>query len=738
MAFPMALLVPVMAAGVISLGSTQAADDFWNSTGPASWTIDSNWLDTSAPTSTDQAIIKNGGEATVTSGDAITVQNLRFINGTLTMSGGSIANTSDTVRIGDYVFDATAGTATLNMSGSSSITGNTRVYIADGNNAGSTVSTANVNLSGSASITGNDQYLVIGRQGGTAVVNLYDDAIIEKKGTNNSLIIGDGNLGIGTVTLHDNSSLKSSTEYWIGNGSGAIANLNISGNSTVTKTGTGGYITAGRSGSTGTITVSGSGKLISENSIRIAEGSTANGTIIANDNAIIQASNAVQVGYQGTGKLEVSSSAQVTVGGELSVGISSGKGSLLMSGGTLNANGTGTYVVGGGASAQATVTLSGTSVLNGANMKWKTGDFGGTGNAGSTEITLNDSASLTLREFTIGHIGGASASENVTLNGSSSLTVNDFITIGRDDSTTNGSMIVHLNLNGGTLSTKSIRAGGGTSSATNNNIIANGGIIRALADEADFFQPTANNSTRTYVKIENGGLGFHTNGHNVAIQTELHAGDTSGGGLTKLGSGTLTLTVGGDYTGATTVNEGTLALGAGASIASSQTIQLAPGSTLDVSAQSAWSLAIGQTMVGNGSVIGSTIIASGAVIAPGNSIGATSFTDNLTLLGTANMEVENGANDTITVAGALTYGGILNLINIGGPITGYGWAPTTFDLFDFSSQSGTFDSIVLPTLDEGYSWTEFNYSTGSISVIPEPTAALLGSLGLLALLRRRR
>lgn len=46
----------------------------------------------------------------------------------------------------------------------------------------------------------------------------------------------------------------------------------------------------------------------------------------------------------------------------------------------------------------------------------------------------------------------------------------------------------------------------------------------------------------------------------------------------------------------------------------------------------------------------------------------------------------------------------------------------------------------LPALTGGLTWDQSNlYSTGTIAVIPEPNAAaLLGGLGMLALLRRRR
>jgi autotransporter-associated beta strand protein len=56
--------------------------------------------------------------------------------------------------------------------------------------------------------------------------------------------------------------------------------------------------------------------------------------------------------------------------------------------------------------------------------------------------------------------------------------------------------------------------------------------------------------------------------------------------LVKTGTGTLTLSGSNAYSGATTINAGTLALGAGGSIAASNGVTVAAGATFDVSASS--------------------------------------------------------------------------------------------------------------------------------------------------------
>jgi hypothetical protein len=86
----------------------------------------------------------------------------------------------------------------------------------------------------------------------------------------------------------------------------------------------------------------------------------------------------------------------------------------------------------------------------------------------------------------------------------------------------------------------------------------------------------------------------------------------------------------------------------------------------------------------------------------------------------------------------------------------FGVGNYSFNLFDFESETGTFATITLADqysgsfldgdlngvwdLTSGDSTWQFTESTGvlGLTVVPEPHAALLGGLGMLALLRRRR
>jgi autotransporter-associated beta strand protein len=85
-------------------------------------------------------------------------------------------------------------------------------------------------------------------------------------------------------------------------------------------------------------------------------------------------------------------------------------------------------------------------------------------------------------------------------------------------------------------------------------------------------------------------------------------GETGGSyGITKSGSSTLTLSAANSYTGATTVNEGTLILGASASINNSSQLSIAAGATFDVSALADYTLSSNTTLISAGAATAATI-----------------------------------------------------------------------------------------------------------------------------------
>ncbi|TAE73055.1 MAG: hypothetical protein EAZ84_13530 [Verrucomicrobia bacterium] len=233
--------------------------------------------------------------------------------------------------------------------------------------------------------------------------------------------------------------------------------------------------------------------------------------------------------------------------------------------------------------------------------------------------------------------------------------------------------------------------------------------------------------------------------------------------LTKSGAATLSLTATNTYTGDTTVEAGTLALGASGSISASTTIDVKGSATLDVSALSGWALASGQTLKGTGTVdAGGTAkvvtISSGATLAPGASPGTLLINGDLSLASgsTYVAELQNSGSitaDLVNLSGDLSIlsGAFLDLQAFGTDASLVNG--TKYSLFSYAGTwSGTFDGYAddsdlifgLNTFRINYNDTTAGVNGGlnsnfvTLTVVPEPRAALLGGIGMLLLLRRRR
>ncbi|MBO9663926.1 autotransporter-associated beta strand repeat-containing protein [Dokdonella sp.] len=254
------------------------------------------------------------------------------------------------------------------------------------------------------------------------------------------------------------------------------------------------------------------------------------------------------------------------------------------------------------------------------------------------------------------------------------------------------SAAAYLYLNGGTLTANEIkRDGDSTGQQTTAELRFNGGTLRAGSTDNPNWINFNNGWDRRYsttvLAIDAGGAIFDTNGRSMGIQQPLPVAFSlgspvspgiSGGGVTKRGAGTLTLSAGNAYTGNTVVEAGTLAL-ANVNAAVNSTVVL-NGGTLGFGAianatfgglggsqnfalQNAGGAAVA-LVVGNN---GSSTTYSGAMSGPGSltkigggtlTLAGTSSYAGATSVSAGTLRV-NGTSGSgaLTVAGGATLGG---------------------------------------------------------------------------------
>ena len=475
----------------------------------------------------------------------------------------------------------------------------------------------------------------------------------------------------------------------------------------------------------------------------------------------------------GNGTLNIDAATVNHTGGWTFIGgdreVAGGTGTVNMSGGTFN-NNTDTYL-GRGAGSTGTFNLTGGTYANGGNLV-----MGTTGNNGVSTFTQSGAGTVT----TVGgetQIGNSTANNVFNMNGGS-FTGSSWIAIGRAGGTGT------LNINGGTFTKDpagngffDVGAGGGAGPSNGTVNLNTGGTLQVPKIITEQGTSTFNfnggtvlmngdgtanqNGDVTFLQglttanVRAGGAVFNTNGFNPTIgQALVHstvAGDsaTTDGGLTKLGSGTLTLSGTNTYIGTTTVSTGTLSLAATGSIANSSQIRVSAGATFDVSSQGTFTVGAGQTLTGTGTVNSGALTLSGSVLAPGatpaaGSTGTLAITNvgALTLTNTATLQFDilSPTNkDLVTANGALNINGNNTLaLNLGA-----GLAPGTYVLFSgLTSESGTFTTVTGLTAGEAAS---FSFSGGNydltISGVPEPSTWVAGALCLGSFgwwLRKRR
>lgn len=496
-------------------------------------------------------------------------------------------------------------------------------------------------------------------------------------------------------------------------GNGNLALANSSSNSLTISGGITSALTSG------TQTLSGTGGNININGV-IGNGSSG-GTMAVDVNGGNLTMNAANT-Y--TGATSISSGATLTLGGTTGALSSS---SAISNNGTFAINRTNTVVQG----TDFGTISSGTGALNatgtGLNLTLNTANT----YSGATTIGAAANNSI-VRATASGALGSGNIVLDQTGNASTArLEVQGGITLANNILFTarNNTSTGILNVSGNNTLSGAITLGTGGSTYTIES--ASG----KLTVSGNITPP--NSSTRTIV-ITGAGDGELSGNLNFVSGNTL--------ALTKSGGGTWTVSsTGNTYTGATSVTAGKLVVNGNISTSISTTVSSTG------------------TLGGSGAV-GNLVAQSGGTVAPGNSIES---------LGAGNVSFESGSTfayelDTLNLNGDLLHStGTLNL-TAGANLTLTELASATraigdkLTLISYTGawNNGLFNYLSNPLADDslillGNTTWLFNYNDSSggsnftsdqagatgfvtMTVVPEPGSILLGSIGMLALLRRRR
>ena len=271
--------------------------------------------------------------------------------------------------------------------------------------------------------------------------------------------------------------------------------------------------------------------------------------------------------------------------------------------------------------------------------------------AGVGTVTQNGGTfnySAAGKDYLVGAGGGAGTCATNTLNGGTlNLNANQ-LAVGNYSSTG------VFNLNGGTLSVRNVtRVSGGTGTFN-----FDGGTLQATASRTDFFQ------TLSAANVKAGGAKIDCNGFNIAVAQSLLAG-VGGGGLTKSGNGTLTLSGINTYTGATAVVAGGLVGATGGSCANSA-LTIASGATNGVQVLTSG----GQWVCSNLTYSAGTTILDFdfTTAAPSAAVAPLQVNGNLTLNSTFSFLVRNGSWASSGTYPLVSYTGALS-----GSVPGSAW-----------------------------------------------------------------
>ena len=250
-------------------------------------------------------------------------------------------------------------------------------------------------------------------------------------------------------------------------------------------------------------------------------------------------------------------------------------------------------------------------------------------NAVANSLVLSNGAQIVCSTLGIGRLdtAGAACSNNYAIiggGGANALLNASFVTIGFSAGATNN----YLVLNAGGIITNATTINIGVANSGGSLLKINGGSIIGKTSGTTTLITAADGQ----LLVQSGGVILDDNGSAISVSVPLQ-GDpaSSGGGLTKLGSGTVTLAGTSTFTGGTTISAGTLKLGNGSingsvvgNITNNSALTIAPVSdqTLANTISGTGSLtktgASTATLAGVNTYTGNTIIGAGSLALSGS------------------------------------------------------------------------------------------------------------------------
>jgi filamentous hemagglutinin family protein len=493
-----------------------------STSGIGATTLADNLLTTNVAIATDASTAGNGditvaAAVTQAAANSLTLTAHRDINVNAAMSigGGITLNAGGSIVLSDNLSSTATGNVTFNAA---TVTGSGNIALASGRELSVTQS-GNSTYSGIVSGTSSTLTKLGAGTLTLTGANSYSGVTTISAGT---LQVGDGGtsgtLGSGAVTNDSALTFNRSDDLTVANGK-AVANV-ISGTGTLTKLGAGTLTLSGVSSYTGTTTISAGALRLGAagNGTNSPLGTVAGGTVVASGGTLdlfgfsLSTAEPLSItgsGNGGTGRngaLVNFSGTSVTYSGLLSLG---GNATIHPYSGSINLSNTGT-ITGSG----HTLTLSGQSINN---------QLAGILALGSGGVRT-DFNGLTYA-WTLS--GANTYTGPTTLNGGTLKTTHSSA-LGNGSAVTislNSSAL--LDISGSNLSIGSLAS----SASGSSSVVALGSNSLTIG---------TNNTSTTFAGVISGA-----------------------GGVTKVGTGTLTLTEANSYTGSTTISAGTLQVGAG-------------------------------------------------------------------------------------------------------------------------------------------------------------------------------